>query len=94
MIDERIKKIAEHYGFGAQAQKTIEESSELITAIVKFQNFRSHESFVHLIEEVVDVGIMIEQLKLFICSTKEDNERYEKTREYKLNRQIKRICSE
>lgn len=93
-MDERIKKIFKHYGFNAQAQKTIEELGELVTAIVKFQKSGSYEDFQHLTEEVVDVEIMIQQLKFEICSTKDGKERYKKTREFKLDRQIKRIEGE
>lgn len=91
MTDNRIRIIFKHYGFQAQEQKTIEELGELVTAIVKFQRSGSYEDFQHFTEEVVDVEIMIQQLKLGICSTIEGREQYKNTKEYKLNREIKRI---
>lgn len=57
----------------------------------EFSRFGSYEDFQHLTEEVVDVEIMIKQLKFGICSTKDGKEKYKKTREYRLNRQIQRI---
>ena len=93
-MDKRIKTIFKHYGFDNQAQKTIEEASELITAIVKFLKSGSYDDFQHLTEEVVDVEIMLEQLKLEILSTKEGKVQYEKIREHKLTRQIDRIEAE
>lgn len=50
-----ITKIAEHFGLENQKVKTIEECSELITAIAK-------NDINNIIEEIADVQIMLRQL--------------------------------
>lgn len=93
-MDKRIKTIAKHYGFEAQAEKSIEEMGELISAIVKWKQSGEYEDYLHMTEELVDVEIMVQQLKHEIYSTKDGEERYKKMREFKLNRQIERIGAE
>ena len=63
-IDPRLKKIADHYGFDAQAEKTIEEMAELIVAIKNLKKFDGCEAdhLVNFFEELADVKIMVDQL--------------------------------
>lgn len=63
-IDSRLKKIADHYGFDAQAEKAIEEMAELIVAIKNLKKNDGNEAdyFLNYIEELADVKIMIDQL--------------------------------
>ena len=66
---EIYKKTISKYGAELQALVAIEEMSELIKAIIKIKRkIAKDENFLgereNLIEEIADVEIMIEQLKL------------------------------
>ena len=84
---EKIMEIAYHYGFDSQLNKTIEECGELIKAISKYKgnSFKS-EYLDNLEEEVADVLIMSNQLRVLISKEKIDE-----IIEYKLDRQLKRM---
>ena len=60
-----IRKILNHYGIEHQKSKSIEELSELIRAI-------SRNDSKNIMEEIADVEIMIEQLKLIYWLTPEE----------------------
>lgn len=63
ILYDAIKK----YGVDAQLKMAIEEMSELTKEICK--NFRGKENKEQIAEEIADVEIMIEQLKImFGCS--------------------------
>ena len=87
MIDERIKTIAEHYGFEAQADKSIEEMAELIVEIKHMKKGKASENFQNFVEELADVKIMIDQL-YFMSNFDGD---VSKEIDRKLDRQMKRI---
>lgn len=89
-MDERIKKIAEHYGFEAQADKSIEEMAELIVEIKHMKKGKASENFQNFVEELADVKIMIDQL-YFMSNFDGD---VSKEIDRKLNRQMKRIEDE
>lgn len=81
MKEQNIKN-AEHYGYKRQSQQAIEECSELIQAISKYNRLLNGEYagkekkiIANLIEELADVEICIEQLKHFleVPDTKLDN---------------------
>lgn len=81
---------AEHFGRDRQLQQAIEECSELIQAISKYNRLLNGEYtgkdkkiIANLIEELADVEICIEQLKHFleISDTKIDN-----IKRFKINR--------
>ena len=89
MKEQNIKN-AEHYGYTRQSQQAIEECSELIQAISKYNRLLNGEYagkekkiVANLVEELADVEICIEQLKHFlkITDTKINN-----IKEYKINR--------
>ncbi len=76
MIND-IHKIADPYGFEAQSVLTIEEMSELIKAITKYKrvteggqlpskSISEEEAIENIIEEIVDVEIMLEQVKYLL----------------------------
>lgn len=69
-IDPRLKQIADHYGFDAQAEKAIEEMAELIVAIKNLKKFDGCEAdhLVNFFEELADVKIM--STNSFTCMTK------------------------
>lgn len=58
-IDERLARIALHYGKNVQSLKCCEECAELIQAICK-------GDIKHIAEEIADVEIMTEQLKMLL----------------------------
>lgn len=89
-MDERIKKIAEHYGFEAQADKSIEEMAELIVEIKHMKQGSASKNFQNFVEELADVKIMIDQL-YFMSNFDGD---VSKEIDRKLNRQMKRIEAE
>lgn len=86
-MDERIKTIAEHYGFEAQADKSIEEMAELIVEIKHMKKGKASENFQNFVEELADVKIMIDQL-YFMSNFDGD---VSKEIDRKLDRQMKRI---
>ena len=93
-MKEKIQKIADHYGLRHQLNKSVEELVELILAIqdysIKLSSKDDDISVSHMVEEMADVSIMIEQL-MYLTESKEEFEMY---RELKINRQIGRIAEE
>lgn len=80
-MDKRIKEILKFYGEEAQKGQIIQELAELIVGLTKNDLENIHE-------EIADVEIMLEQLKLF---KNIDIKKIEEYREFKLNRQMTRI---
>lgn len=78
------EKILNHYGEEHQVYKLIEEMAELTVALLKQDKNNIHE-------ELADVEIMLEQLKLmyFYNDTTKEMKKL-----FKLNRQLKRIDDE
>lgn len=73
---EIIKNAIDTYGVEAQVDMAIEEMSELIKALVKYKRAQKEPSKwdykaivrANVVEEIADVDIMIEQLKMiFDC---------------------------
>lgn len=92
-IDYRIKQIADHFGFEAQAEKSIEEMAELIAAI-KHLNKRDESAADHLVnfvEELADVKIMIDQLIYLYNKDAPEDMKVEKEIERKIERTQQRI---
>ena len=85
---ELIKYIANRYGKEAQLMMLMEECAELIQASSK-QLRRKDKSINHLIEELADVRIMIEQIEyLYWIKNLVEDEMI-----FKLNRQLERMKS-
>lgn len=80
-MEEKLKEILNHYGEEAQANQLVQELGELIVAITK-------GDVKNAIEEVADVEIMLEQFKSFEAI---DRDKIEDIKEYKIDRQLKRI---
>lgn len=95
MMDERIKKIAEYYGFESQREQFIEECAEMIQASQKckrndIQNAQQYrERFDNFQEEVADVLIMALQMRVLLGERSIDS-----LIDYKLDRQLQRIKDE
>ncbi len=87
--DKRITEIARHYGYEAQREQFVEECSEAILAVQKVKRRCSNGNFINLAEEVADVLIMAEQMRILISQSLID-EFIQK----KLERQIQRIKEE
>ena len=87
--DTRIITIAHHYGYTAQREQFVEECSEAILAVQKVKRRCSNGNFINLAEEVADVLIMAEQMRILISQSLID-EFIQK----KLERQIRRINGE
>jgi NTP pyrophosphatase (non-canonical NTP hydrolase) len=88
-MDERIKKIAEHYGMEIQREQLIEELSELILAAQKCKRYGTRETFDNFCGELADVYIMVCQMMHLISP-----EIIGEIIESKLDRQIQRIHDE
>lgn len=93
-MDDRIKKIAEHYGYEAQSRQLIEEMAELTQAINK--KWRNENGYIdgpeeiykaRVIEEITDTEIMIEQVKYLLGT----ENRVKDWRERKLERTLEKI---
>ena len=87
--EEKVKRIADHYGWNNQLRQLAEECSEL--SVEALHCIREREETERLSEEMVDVLIMIQQIIYFLRKDREELEEYA---DYKLDRQLKRIEQE
>ena len=96
--EQKIQYIADHYGYEPQSRQLIEEMAELTVEINKL--WRKHNKYLdcmteidyeHVSEEMVDVLIMIWQMKYLLGIGEGE---LSHIMEQKLNRQIERIKNE
>lgn len=91
-MDDRLKTIADHYGLDSQLNILQEELAELIQAVSEYR--RGDPS--HIIEEITDVYIMLDQISYLI--EKKTNVNLEELislyAERKIRRQLRRIDEE
>ena len=86
---ETYKRAIEHYGPQNQMKQSIEELAELIVAINKYTRYPDViETKQHVAEEIADVLIMIDQLKIILDIKEYEINSY---KAYKLDRLEKRI---
>lgn len=85
MIRKAYNLYKEIFGNKAQMIKAIEELAELQMAIAKFLNEPADKT--NIIEEIADVEIMTEQLKIMFDCHRE----VEKVKVEKIDRMIKRV---
>ena len=81
-MHEKIKQIADHYGFTLEADMVVEECSELIQAICKFRRGYSKEIYTHLNTEFQRIARR--DKKAFLsdqCKEIEENNSMGKTRD-------------
>lgn len=64
-MKEKLRKIFEHYGIEVQARQTMEECAELIQALNKHLRLGNYETVLAIAEEIADVQIMLEQMKIY-----------------------------
>lgn len=89
MIDKDIKTIADHFGYSNQVTKLLEEIGELLQSVAKELNNETYENAMHVIEEIADVEILLEQYKYL-------NAGYDlvgKIKKQKIQRTLERIKS-
>ena len=87
-----LEKAIRHYGAKNQMGVACEESAELIQAISKCLRYKDDiEARNNLVEEIADVLIMIDQLKIIVNIKDYEIECY---RRYKLDRLERRIENE
>lgn len=87
-MDERIKKIADHYGFTSQANMLCEESAEYMVALNKLRRGKA-EAYENIKEEVADIIVVAMQLRYLLGADEID-----RIISDKLDRQIQRIEAE
>lgn len=87
-MDNQVKEIAEHYGYESQIDQMCEECAEFVVARSKVRR-NVPGAWDNLIEEVADISIMVDQMKLIIGEDKINS-----VRAKKLRRQILRIRKE
>ena len=84
--DDLYEEVIETYGADHQIMMLFEEMSELQKEICK--NFRGRENKDHIIEEMVDVQIMLDQMWVIFGI---DRESFDEVFKYKLSRLQKRL---
>lgn len=87
MDKQKLLFIINSYGTKSQEDVAIEEMAELQKAILKHRRYTGDETRAEIIDEIADVEIMMEQLKIIYSCKKEVERRIN----YKIERQIKRI---
>lgn len=95
-IDPRLKIIANHFGFQAQAEKAIEEMAELMVEIRHLKKRSEHaaDDYTRFIEELADVKIMIDQLTFLVRQDEKSAIHLDHQTEYKIERTLRRVEAE
>ena len=90
--EEELKQILDNYGVVSQMNVAIEEMSELIKELCKYnrEETPSFERVKHIIEEMADTQIMLNQLRLIFGN----DHIFEYYYDLKINRQKERIEKE
>ena len=86
--EEKVKRIADYYGWNNQLKQLAEECSELSVESLHYIRNGGTE---RLFEEMADVLIMIQQVIHLLGCGREDIEKYA---EFKIDRQLRRIEKE
>jgi len=87
MIDKDLKTIADYFKFDSQKDKLVEETGEMLQALIKFIKCKKYENRMHLDEEIADVKICLEQIEYLISVDFEVQE----VKQEKINRTLQRI---
>lgn len=87
-MDDKIKAIADHYGFSSQADMLIEEAAEYMVALNKLRRGKS-EAYKNIKEEVADILVVASQLRYLLGEDEIDS-----IMNRKLKRQLQRIKQE
>lgn len=102
-MKNKISKIANRYGFSNQSRQLSEECAELVQAVNKYYRFRKSKNssdeiltstedsnmlIQHIVEEIADVEIMLEQMKVLLNLS---DEAVAGVKNIKVNRELARI---
>ena len=99
-MKENLLKIIKHYGVLPQLKQFNEEAYELIEAIIAKEimyqssdttNSMDKFNLEHIVEEIVDCYVMLNQFQLYYGI---ENKQIEETMKFKIDRQLKRINKE
>lgn len=85
-INEICKHALELWGQGAQEDMMIEECSELTKALLKARRKPTMENAMRVVEEIVDVELMLKQMKYIFLGGLQLDKEYFAQIEYKVNR--------
>lgn len=85
-MKNKLKFILDVFGIENQFNKTLEELSELSTKIYHYRDNKCN--VIELIDEIIDVDIMISQLKIYF-----DENTIEEYKKAKIERTLRRIES-
>lgn len=85
------KKAVQRYGMPIQSTIAMEECAELIQAISKMKRDASYQNYDHLVEEMADVYIILDQLQ-YMFNVKQDD--LENMIGFKQNRTFVRMVDE
>ena len=85
-MDKDLRQIAEYYGLRSQMRQLIEEMAELTQVICKAERYDLDTVRDHLVEEVADVEVVLEQVDYLLG----DN-RINQIKAEKIARQKRRI---
>lgn len=83
-----LLKIINHYGINHQLKYIHSEYYELDEAILNYLNKSTPLNRLHIVEELTDVLIMLNQIKYYFDIKDEEIEEFEL---YKIERQLRRI---
>lgn len=89
--EQKLQYIVGNYSLENRQNQLMEEMSELIQAILKLRRTdikNSEGAWKNYIEEVVDVQLCLDMIKMFLSSYKDE---MEDIRSFKIDRQILRI---
>lgn len=89
---EDLRAILSQYGREPQKAKLCEELNELIEAAKEDMHYETPQTRAHFIEELADVSIMVEQMKLALNLG--EQQEYYKMINFKIQRQLERIRKE
>ena len=85
-MDKELQQIAEHYGLRVQMRQLIEEMAELTQVICKAERYDLDTVRDHLVEEVADVEVVLEQVDYLLGDS-----RIAQIKAEKIERQKRRI---
>ena len=92
-MNKEIESIARYYGFPHQANILIEETSELVKELCKYNRattvVEKQKLYERIEEEIADVEIMLEQMRVFL-----GNDKIDAYKTAKIERQLERIEEE
>jgi len=92
-MENKIMQLAERNGIAGVFRHTIQEASELIQAITKFEENFDYTDLENLLGEVADIEVMLAQLEYVLHHKihSESIQRISRYREQKIDRQITRF---